>query len=161
VPGSIREISAWALLHPQIGFAAPVLMVNPDTVEEAGRVLGSSSRTQPLFHGFPLRHWGPFGGPLWYRNVSAASPVALSVKRSVWEPLGPNELWPQASVAICRSASRNGMRGVVSPHARVFVSRSAAGMLGEFDESFAADPFFNPAFGSVVPLKFRSGEWPR
>jgi hypothetical protein len=157
IPDSMREISAWALLHPSVGFAAALLLESPTSVVEAGRVLGSKLKTQPLFHGTPLRHWGPMGGPLWYRNVSAASPAALSIKRLLW--VGRHfsgASWPDACTAICSSAREAGLRGVVTPHARVFVARPPAGAVGEYDPGFADDPYFHPFFQSVSPLKLRT-----
>lgn len=158
VPGSLLELCAWTLLHPQIGFAAPLLLDTPRSVVEAGRVLGRDLKTQPLFRDMPLRHWGPLGGPLWYRNVSAASPVALSVKRSVWGlSSGTAALaWTDACTALCKAANEAGLRGVVTPYARVMVTSRTAGDTGSYDPGFAHDPYFHPSFGSVVPLTLRS-----
>jgi hypothetical protein len=157
LPSSIREISAWALLHPHIGFAAPLLLESPTVVVEAGRILGAGSVTQPLFHGSPLRHWGPLGGPLWYRNVSAASPAALSIKRSAWNgqdfEAGP---WTHAAAMMCRRIRDSGLRGVVTPYARVYVARLAKEEVGEYDPQFATDPYFHPFFQSVIPLRLKT-----
>lgn len=154
-PGSLLEISAWTLMHPQIGFAAPLLLDSPTSVVEAGRVLGRDLRTQPLFHGTPLRHWGPLGGPLWYRNVSAASPAALSVKRAAWDAQPESSAQgPDAWTALCKAANELGLRGVVTPYARVTVAQ--AGPAGMYDPGFARDPYFHPSFASVVPLTLRS-----
>jgi hypothetical protein len=156
VPGSLWEISAWTLLHPQIGFAAPLLLESTTSVVEAGRVLGDGLKTQPLFCGTPLRHWGPLGGPLWYRNVSAASPAALSIKRSVW--VGRHfsgASLTDACTALCRGVREVGLRGVMTPHARLFVARPPACAVGEYDSGFSEDPYFHPFFQSVCPLTLK------
>lgn len=157
ITGSLLETSAWALLHPHIGFAAPLLLDTPNSVVEAGRVLGNGLRTQPLFHFTPLRHWGPLGGPLWYRNVSAASPVVLSIKRTVWSRLKacPGS-WPDTCTALCKASTDAGLRGMVTPYARVFVPKPDSNSAGFYDPTFARDPYFHPYFGSVVPLTLKS-----
>jgi hypothetical protein len=157
-PGSLREISAWAAMHPEIAFAAPLLLDSTDRVVEGGRVLGSGLRTQALFKGSPLRHWGAFGGPLWYRNVSASAATAVAVKRTVWEAgasLASGRAWPEAWTAICSASRETGLRGMVTPHARFFPRQQPGGESTAFDPSFAEDPYFHPAFSSVHPLVFR------
>lgn len=157
VPGSLREISAWAMLHPEIGFAAPLLLDSANVVVEAGRVVGDANRTQPLFHRSPLRQWGAFGGPLWYRNVSAASPSALAIKRSAWAgDAFTGAALLDACTALCARARDAGLRGVVTPHARVFVARPGKAAAGDYDPGFARDPYFHPSFGSVVPMMLKT-----
>jgi SAM-dependent methyltransferase len=161
VPDSLWEISAWTLLHPQIGFAAPLLLESTTSVVEAGRVLGDGLKTQPLFSGTPLRHWGSLGGPLWYRNVSAASPAALSIKRSVWvDRHFPGASLTDACTALCKGVREVGLRGVMTPHARIFVARPPARVVGEYDSGFSEDPYFHPFFQSVCPLTLKDRREP-
>jgi hypothetical protein len=149
---SLRDLAGWVLKHPEIGFSSALVLLDDDTVVEAGRVVGLGGVTQPLFCGMPLRHWGPIGGPLWYRNIQAAGDTAIAFKRDRLEMSKYRGLsWAQAIVAICADVRSTDRRGVVIPHARAFVERMPA-LSGAWHESMRNDPYFHPAFMSVVPL---------
>lgn len=149
---SLRDLVGWVLKHPEIGFSSALVLLEDDTVVEAGRVVGLGGVTQPLFRGMPLRHWGPFGGPLWHRNVSAAGDTAIAFKRDRLQlSKYRGAPWTQAIVATCADVLRNDRRGVVVPHARAFVDRMPA-LSDAWHDSMRDDPYFHPAFKSVVPL---------
>lgn len=149
---TLRDLAGWVLKHPEIGFASALVLLNDDTVVEAGRVVGSEGATQPLFRGVPLRHMGPMGGPLWYRNVSAAGDTAIAFKRDQLQLTKYRDTsWNQTIVAICADVCNTGRRGVVIPHARAFVNHMPA-LSDAWHESMRNDPYFHPAFMSVVPL---------
>lgn len=149
---SLRDLAGWVLKHPEIGFSSALVLLEDDTVVEAGRVVGLGGATQPLFRGMPLRHWGPFGGPLWYRNVSAAGDTAIVFKRDRLELSKYKGVrWSRALVAICADVCGTDRRGVVVPHSRVFVERMPE-LSDTWHESMKSDPYFHPAFKSVVPL---------
>jgi hypothetical protein len=155
---SLQDLAGWVLKHPDIGFATALVQLGDDTVVEAGRVVGQGGCTQPLFRGAPLRHWGPLGGPLWYRNVSAAGDTAIAFKRDRLQLQGrASAIWAEVLAGICADALGSDRRGLVSPHARAFVARMPV-MTGTWHESMRADPFFHPAFRSVVPLAFDQGK---
>ena len=150
---ALREVVGWALLHPEIAFAGGLLLTGHDRVVEAGRIVGSGHRSLPLFRDMPLRHWGAFGGPLWYRNVSAVSPAACAFKREVWRQQAHAGLdWNEAFVAHCLDAGPLGQRGMVTPHARFYLPQLPEAADLELDPSFGEDPCFHPAFASVSPL---------
>lgn len=149
---SLRDLAGWVLKHPEIGFSSALVLLEDDTVVEAGRVVGLGGVTQPLFRGMPLRHWGPLGGPLWYRNVSAAGDTAIAFKRDQLQlSKYRGAPWARAIVAICADIRSNDRRGVVVPHARAFVDRMPA-LSDAWHDSMRDDPYFHPAFTSVVPL---------
>jgi hypothetical protein len=152
---TLRDLVGWALLHPEISFVSALVLLEDDTVVEAGRVVGEALQTLPLFRSMPLRHYGPLGGPLWYRNVSSASATAVAFKRDVWRLGGRVGLsWPQAFAGCCADALTSGRRGMVTPHARVYLENLPEEALCDWHDSFRADPFFHPAFGSLNPLAF-------
>ena len=149
---SLRDLTGWVLKHPEIGFSSALVLLDDDTVVEAGRIVGFGGVTQPLFRGMPLRHWGPIGGPLWYRNISAAGDTAIAFKRDRLQlSKYRGAPWAQALVAICADVRNTDRRGVVVPHARAFVDRMPA-LSDAWHDSMRNDPYFHPAFMSVVPL---------
>ena len=155
---SLRDLTGWILKHPEIGFASALVQLDDGTVVEAGRVVGLGGVTQPLFRGTPLRHWGPLGGPLWHRNVSAAGDTAIAFKRANLQLAKYQALsWSQAIVAICTDIRSSNLRGVVIPHARAFVDHMPV-LNGAWQDSMREDPYFHPAFRSVVPLELNSGK---
>ena len=155
---SLCELVGWVLKHPEIGFSSALVQLDDDTVVEAGRIVGTGGVTQPLFRGMPLRHWGALGGPLWYRNISAAGDTAIAFKRDGLQISKYRDVpWRKAIVAICTDVRSIGRRGVMVPHARAFVDRMPA--LSEvWHDSMRDDPYFHPAFMSVVPLALNSEE---
>ena len=151
---ALQDLSGWVLKHPEIGFASPLILINNDTVVEAGRIVGDDYQSQPLFQGMPLRHWGPHGGPLWYRNVSAGSPGAIAFKRDQFNlSLYSSLSIEKAVVACCIETLSRGFRGVVSPHARIQINKTSFKANSTWHESMRHDPYFHPAFCSVAPLK--------
>ena len=139
------------ILHT--GYRHPISGQIEDLLVEAGRIVGSGHRSLPLFRDMPLRHWGAFGGPLWYRNVSAVSPAACAFKRKAWRQQAHAGLaWNEAFVAHCLDAGPLGQRGMVTPHARFYLPQLPDAADFEADPSFGEDPCFHPAFASVSPL---------
>lgn len=149
---SLRDLAGWVLKHPEIGFSSALVLLDDNTVVEAGRIVGSSGEAQPLFRGMPLRHWGTFGGPLWYRNVSAAGDTAIAFKRDRLQLSKYQGVpWQRAIVAICADVRSTDRRGVVVPHARAYVDRMPD-LYDSWHDSMRSDSYFHPAFASVVPL---------
>jgi len=152
-PRTVQELTGWVLNHPEIAFASALVLLEDDTVVEAGRISGEASITQPLFRGTPMRHWGPFGGPLWYRNVSVAADTAIAFKRETMNlNCQENESWSQAFPRICQAVSAKNQRGLISPHARVYLEDMPK-LEDSWHESMRRDRYFHPAFRSVTPLK--------
>lgn len=154
---ALQDLVGWVLKHPEIGFASALVLLRDDTVVEAGRIVGEGYRSQPLFQGTPLRHWGPLGGPLWYRNVSAASPTAIAFKRDQLD-LASYASMPlaEAVVACCAGALAGGLRGLVSPHARAIIEKIPPEVGGGWHKSMREDPYFHPAFCAASPLNLET-----
>lgn len=159
-PGWLEALVGWVTGHPEIGFATGLVVGADENVVECGLVLDAEHRATPLFRGIPPWQWGWFGGPMWYRNVSAASPWALAVKADAWAEVdGPNgaRASTDAIVALCRKVRRAGYRGLVEPHARIGLGPGPLPPVPPFHPSVGDDPCFHPAFSSVVPLRLAAG----
>ncbi len=157
--GGLAELAAWTICHPEIGFASGLVLDANGHVVEAGLVVDRFGAGSPMFRGSPLRQWGWFGGPLWYRNCTAASPWAVAIQADAWVAAGGfNERldWQSAFVDLCCSIRRDGRRGVVDPHARVTLHDVPLPPVPPFDTSLRDDPYFHPAFSSVAPLELES-----
>ncbi|MFM8283927.1 MAG: glycosyltransferase [Planctomycetaceae bacterium] len=153
--GWLAELAGWAGCHPAIGFASALVLDSAGDVVEAGLVVDRHGAGSPMFRGSPLRKWGWFGGPLWYRNCSAASPWAVAVQADAWVAAGGFDTrldWQASFVKLCTAIRREGRRGMVDPHARITLQPGELPAVPTFDESLRADPHFHPAFSAVVPL---------
>jgi hypothetical protein len=85
----------------------------------------------PLFRSAPLRSWGVFGGPLWTRNVEAASPYLLALRTAdIVEALaqGPSADWRGLFHGLCRALTARApqARGVVDAGARALLAPGGA-----------------------------------
>jgi hypothetical protein len=128
-----------------------------ERVVEAGAIVDPHLRTAPLFCGSVLRSWGWFGGALWYRNCSAASPWATAIRRDAFEKAGgldPGSTWQEAFVSLCLRLRAEGRRGMVNPHSRVYVNSVASPVVPA--APYVNDPYFHPAFTSACPLQLAS-----
>lgn len=153
--GGLAELAAWTTCHPEIGFASGLVLDATGHVVEAGLVVDRFGNGSPMFRGSPLRQWGWFGGPLWYRNCSAASPWACAIDADAWVAAGGFDErldWQGAFVDLCRSIHLHGRRGVVDPHARIALHAGDLPAVPAFHDSLRDDPYFHPAFSAVVPL---------
>ena len=155
----LEELTGWVRSHPEIAFAGALVVTRESEVVEAGRIVDGSGRSLPLFRGAPMDHSGPFGGPLWFRNVSAVAPFAVACKRREWARAASGSAgsaWVDAFVAQCTRMRQSGGRGLMTPHARAYLDRVPEEALPVWNESFSQDPYFHPAFESVCPLRLRS-----
>ena len=59
-------------------------------------------------------------------------------------------------IKLCQTICATNKRGLSNPHARAFLSDLPSNDIPKFDDSLADDPYFHPAFASVVPLKLRT-----
>ncbi len=159
--GWLGELAGWVTGHPEIGFASGLVLDAEGTVVEAGLVVDRFGTGSPMFRSSPLRQWGWFGGPLWYRNCTAATPWALAFNTDDWVAAGglDEQLgWQSACVDLCRAIGRAGKRGVVDPHARIALQPGPLPPVPAFHDSLRDDPYFHPAFASAVPLTMRAGD---
>lgn len=158
--GWLEALVGWVTRHPGIGFATGLIVGADGLVVECGLVVDRQRRGTPLFRGIPPWQWGWFGGPMWYRNVSAASPWALAVKADAWSEVDGFDL-PDDPAAVfpvlCQRLRRAGYRGLVEPHARIGLGPGPLPPVPPFDTSLGDDPYFHPAFSSAVPLALASG----
>ena len=155
----IKELSDWVTGHPDIGFASALVLTEQDIVAEAGLVVDRQGNGHSVFRGRYLYNWETFGGALWYRNCSASSPFAVAFSFQHYLAIGglpKNELsFQRAMIKLCQASCATGKRGLVNPHARVFLNALETNEIPEFDESVAKDPYFHSAFGSIAPLKLK------
>ncbi|BAY12210.1 glycosyltransferase [Calothrix sp. NIES-2098] len=157
--GWIQELSGWVFNHPDIGFASALILTNQNIVVEAGLVVDKHGNGSPLFYGNTLYSWEIFGGALWYRNCSASSPWALAFSYEHYLSLGglstDSYSVQDAMIKLCQASRATNKRGLVNPHARAFLVDLPDNITPKFDDSLTDDPYFHPAFGSVVPLKLK------
>jgi hypothetical protein len=158
--GWLAALVGWVSAHPEIGFATGLVVGADGNVVECGLVVDREGQGTPLFRGIPPTQWGWFGGPMWYRNTSASNPWALAVKADAWEAVNgidPTVRSEAAFIHLCTRIRRVGYRGVIEPHARVTLGPGPLPPLPAFHPSLGDDPYFHPAFSSVVPLELSSG----
>ena len=158
--GWLAALVGWVTAHPEIGFASGLVVGADGQVVECGLVVDAKGESTPLFRGIPPTQWGSFGGPMWYRNTSAASPWALAVKADAWEDVGGLDSTlrlERSFTALCASIRDRGYRGLVEPHARVTLGPGPLAPVPDFDPSLGDDPYFHPAYASVVPLRLACG----
>ncbi|MEO8158925.1 MAG: class I SAM-dependent methyltransferase [Betaproteobacteria bacterium] len=155
--GLCEELLGWVWGHPHIGFSTAVLLDDTDHVIEAGLVVAENGDVAPLLRGSPLYSYGWFGGALWHRNCRAASPIALAMSRAAFLeagfPGGGRDFGVALAAMTCRMVAA-GRRGVVVPHARVYLERAPD--YAPTQASFASDPYFHPAFCAAGPLQLSS-----
>ncbi|WP_138499136.1 glycosyltransferase [Nostoc sp. PA-18-2419] len=157
--GWIEELSGWVLNHPAIGFSSALILTNKNIVVEAGLIVDKHNNGFPLFYGRNLYTWETFGGALWYRNCSASSPWAVAFNYKHYLNVGglptdsPSVV--HSTIKLCQASGAANKRGLVNPHARVFLADLPEYNLPKFNDSLANDPYFHPAFASVVPLKLK------
>ncbi|MTJ46685.1 glycosyltransferase [Dolichospermum sp. UHCC 0259] len=157
--GWIKELSGWVINHPDIGFASALVLTDKNIVVEAGLVVDKLDNGYPLLRENNLYSWEIFGGALWYRNCSASSLWAVAFSYEHYLNLGGlSSDYPSVHhsiIKLCQASRWTNKRGLVNPHARAFLAYLPTNDFSEFHESLADDPYFHPAFGSVVPLKLR------
>ncbi|MDQ3159772.1 MAG: hypothetical protein M3Q51_01970, partial [Pseudomonadota bacterium] len=147
------ELSGWVSHHPDIAWAS-ALALDPDgLVYEAGRVVGHGDCSAPLFRGVHPYTFGWFGGPLWYRNATAASPYAIAMDASaVGDAVAQLPDGCTSFATLCRMLVSTGRRGLVNPHARIHLRQSLEPTWPNDGALYKDDPYFNPVFRSVNPL---------
>ena len=152
----LSELVGWVCGHPDIGFASGLILDTQSNVVEAGLVVDQFGAGSPMFRDSPLRKWGWFGGPLWYRNCTAASPWLVAIHADAYVSAGgfdERQPWNRSFIGLCQTIHRGGKRGVVDPHARATLAPGVLPPVPPFHASLRDDPYFHPAFSSVVPLE--------
>jgi len=151
----VSELAAWVVQHPGIGFASALIVNNREQIVEAGLVVDAFGQASPLFRGCLIDDHALFGSPLWYRNCTASHPWCVAVHAELLHKfaIGRQLAWPSAFVQLCRDLHANGHRGLVNPHVRVSLHHRDMPVVPAFHHSLADDPYFHPAFSSVVPLR--------
>ena len=154
--GWLEEMVGWVTCHPGVGFSSGLILDAAGNVVEAGLVLDREGHGSPLFRGIPPHQWGWFGGPLWYRNTTAVSPWLAAISAESYLSAGGFDEhlpWQRSFPSLCKAIGSSGKRGLVDPHARATLTAGELPAVPAFDESLKHDPYFHPAFCSVVPLK--------
>lgn len=159
--GFLTELTGWVEQHGEIAWTSAIAL-NPDnTVYEAGRVVSADYGSAPMFHGSALYSFGWFGGPLWYRNSRAASPYAMAMRvghmRSALATVNDAVLPADGFAQFCLALTATGQRrGLVNPFAKVFFKQAPETQWPNDGVPYHDDPYFNPAFDQVSPLRLHS-----
>ena len=155
-----EELCGWIAQHPDIAWASAVALNTDGTVYEAGRVVSEDHQSAPLFRGTPLFSFGWFGGPLWYRNARACSPYAVAMNgRDARNALSKQKTMGGSRgdfVMFCLALIAEGRRGLVDPFAKVYFSKYPETQWPNDGHLFHTDPYFNPAFDQVSPLRLQA-----
>ncbi len=153
----VEELSGWVAQHPDIVWASAIALNLEGTVYEAGRVVSSDYRSAPMLHGSPVFSFGWFGGPLWYRNASASSPYAVAMKAHdvnvAMSKFNWNGEQERKFSEFCLLLTSDGHRGLINPFAKVFFKQSPESDWPNEGQLYHDDPYFNPAFTQVNPLR--------
>lgn len=157
--GLVDELAGWVNHHPEISWTTALVVDPAGRVLEAGRVSGADGKSAPLFSGAHAHEYGWFGGAQWYRNVRAASPFAIAFKRNSFQNIarstgGQRDFNETGFTDIClRAADPAHGRGLVDPFAVVYMPASAQSAWDNEGKDYWSDPYFNPAFRQVSPLR--------
>lgn len=157
----LPELTAWVEQHGEIAWTSAIALNRDNTVYEAGRVVGADYCSAPMFHGSALYSFGWFGGPLWYRNSRSASPYAMAMKvGAMHRALASttiNAALPDGGFApFCMALAEGSQRGLINPYAKVYFDDAPEMQWPNDGALYHADPYFNPAFDQVSPLKLQS-----
>ena len=153
----IEELSGWVNHHPDIAWASAIALNKNNLVYEGGRVVGESGQSAPMFRDSQLHSFSWFGGPLWYRNSRACSPYAVAINGDLLsEIIGNTNQFSsdlKGFVALCGELLTNEKRGLINPFAKVYFDVSPEASWSNDGSQYHCDPFFNPAFLEVSPLR--------
>jgi hypothetical protein len=153
----VEELAGWVEQHPEIAWTSAVALNRKGIVYEAGRVVAQNYQSAPMFHGSHFNSSGWFGGPFWYRNARAASPYAVAAKagdiRTAFSALDETETQRSDFCRFCMTLTSNGRRGLINPFAKVYFDQSPEPHWPNEGRLYHGDPYFNPAFNQVSPLK--------
>jgi hypothetical protein len=153
----VEELAGWVEQHPEIAWTSAVALNSEDMVYEAGRVVAKNYQSAPMFHGSRFTSCGWFGGPFWYRNARAASPYGVAAKagniRAALSALDDTETERSGFSKFCMTLTSTGRRGLINPFAKVYFDESPESHWPNEGRLYHGDPYFNPAFNQVSPLK--------
>jgi hypothetical protein len=153
----VEELTGWVRQHPEIAWTSAVALNMEGTVYEAGRVVAKDYQSAPMFHGSRFTSSGWFGGPFWYRNACAASPYAVAVNvrdiHTALSAVDETEANRSGFSKFCMALTSTGRRGLINPFAKVYFDQSPESHWPNDGRLYHEDPYFNPAFSQVSPLK--------
>jgi hypothetical protein len=153
----VEELAGWVGQHPEIAWTSAVALNRKGIVYEAGRVVGQNYQSAPMFHGSRFNSTGWFGGPFWYRNARAASPYGVAARagdiRTALSALDDSETQRNGFAKFCMTLTSSGRRGLINPFAKVYFDQSPESDWPNEGRLYHGDPYFNPAFNQVSPLK--------
>lgn len=119
--GWLSDLAQWALL-PDVGIVGGRLLYPDGTIQHAGIVVGMEGHASHVYGGLPADHYGLWGSPGWYRNVSAVTGACMMMRREVFASLGGfDEAYRLvfSDIEICLRAWQRGLRVVYTPQARL------------------------------------------
>ncbi|MEB1610115.1 class I SAM-dependent methyltransferase [Xanthomonas campestris pv. campestris] len=157
----VDELVGWTSHHPEIAWVGSLAVEPQGKVLEAGRLMAEDGSSAPMFRGCYSHEYGWFGGPLWYRNVRAASEHAIAFKVNAFKDAvqtleGENLVGVDFLKKVCVAAVNDSSRGLLDPFAVVYLNEEDASESWNNDgEKYWSDPYFSPAFGQVNPLRLK------
>lgn len=156
----VEELAGWVSHHGEIAWTGALALSADHTVFEAGRVVAADYNSAPLFAGSPLYSFGWFGGPLWYRNARSTSPYAFGMKAGdmyrALDTIDGMALKHSGFDEFCVALASAGRRGLINPFARVQFGAAPEAAWPNNGQQYHDDPYFNPAFDQVSPLRLHS-----
>ncbi len=159
--GIVDELVGWTQHHPEIAWVGALAIDPQGKVVEAGRVVADDGTSAPMFRGCYAHEYGWFGGALWYRNVRAVSEYAVAFKaeafRSAVASLPPELRHSKEGLQrTCAAAVLDPTRrGLVNPFAVVYLPDEVGETWDNNGSKYWTDPYFNPAFSEVNPLRLK------
>jgi O-antigen biosynthesis protein len=157
-PEWLDEVLGW-LGREEVGVVGGQLVLEDDTIQHSGVVIGLDGFAEHLFRGMVPGSWSPLGSTEWYRDVTAVTGACLAVRRDVFEKAGG---WDErfelcgSDVELCLRIRRAGLRAVVVPTVKLrhleAATRGAHVPAEDYCVSFwhyqrylyEGDPFFSP-----------------
>lgn len=159
--GAVDELVGWVSHHPEIAWVSALAVDGNGQVLEAGRVVAHDGSSAPLFSGAHPHEYGWFGGAQWYRNASSSSIFAGAFKvksfieaaRGLDARAACDEEGFRKVTARCVEGRLG--RGLVDPFAVVYMPAHVIGQWDNDGARYHSDPYFNPAFKQVSPLRLK------
>jgi GT2 family glycosyltransferase len=165
-PDWLTELAAQAV-RPEIGVVGATLLYPDQTLQHAGIVLGPAAEVEHVGRRRPANDPGYGGRMSALRSVSAVTGACMALRKEVYLAVGGIEedirvAWSDTD--LCLKAWAQGLRVIVTPHARLFhieLATRGSDATPEAAERFAAerdwmrrrwgerlnsDPFFSANF---------------
>lgn len=170
-PSGIEAMARWFEV-PGIGAVGAKLLYPDGSLQHAGVIVGMGGLASHLYQHQTEGRQDMFGGPDWYRNLSAVTAACMMVSRQAFEQANGFSQEFQlnySDVDFCLRLRERGWRIVYTPDARLIHQEGAthnkriprrdfelASERWSENEHLSGDPYFNPNLSYMNPApKFR------